>query len=147
MTSPEGRCEVRQAHYLMFATLEFMRQSPFANNWAFIDPCVPGLCPSVPIPTLCGGVLWPRIIFCMVFELLPTQLPSQGGNSGLAELCGSSGKLDIAQRWPWRQERCPWPLWARAGSWNVRLLSLGPEVDFMTSPKGLRFSYQAAPRV
>lgn len=43
MTSPEGRCEVRQAHYLMFATLEFMRQSPFANSWAFIDPCVPGL--------------------------------------------------------------------------------------------------------
>lgn len=92
MTSPEGRCEVRQAHYLMFATLEFMRQSPFANSWAFIDPCVPGLCPSQLFVEVFSD---PELFSAWCLNCFPLGCPVREGIRGWLSSVGAVGSWTL----------------------------------------------------
>lgn len=144
MTSPERGCGVRQTH----CTLEFMRKSPFANSWAKVN-LLTSVWHGLPI---CAHLrsLWSFVEIssqlCSDSQLFSAVIHAGVGSSFRL----SSPRRELGIGWAlWEQwgagevlcvvhggrRSAQGPLWARAGSRNMLLLSLGVEVHLWPLPR------------
>lgn len=150
MTSPERGVEWGRL-------ISHLSSWDFANSWAIYWPLCAMACPPLPIPELCGVELSSqlfsdsRLFFALlpagVGSCFPLSCPVKEGIGDWLSSVGAVGRWRSSQVWPWRQEKCPWP--PVSEGWLLERAAAQPWAwgGFMTSPKGLPFSYQAAPRV